>query len=101
MRMNPSSIKIRVNGGSYDTGMRKLGAILGDDTEVGCNTVLNPGTLLEKAVTVYPGITARGYYFSGTVIKESARPEGPLSLKRAGIQQEGPTGDVSPADGGA
>jgi len=80
MRMNPSSVKIRVNGHSYDTGMRKLGCIMGDNAEIGCNSVANPGTVLEKGVAVYPGTVLRGYYASGTIVKGSAPPERPPSL---------------------
>ncbi len=69
MRMNLSSVKIRVNGASYDTGMRKLGGILGDNSEIGCNSMANPGTMLGKGVAAYPGITLRGYYPSETVVK--------------------------------
>ena len=42
------------------TGMKKVGAMVGDYTEIGCNTVLNPGTVLGRNVTVYPGCSVRG-----------------------------------------
>ena len=87
MRMAPSSIKIRLNGNSYDTSMRKLGAIMGDGTEIGCNSVLNPGTVLEKGVTVYPGIVIRGYYGSGTVVKTSVPEENSLSFHLLGSEE--------------
>ncbi|MBW2058628.1 MAG: glucose-1-phosphate thymidylyltransferase [Deltaproteobacteria bacterium] len=80
MRMSPTSVKVRTNGTSHDTGMRKMGGILGDDTEIGCNSVTNPGTLLEKGVTVYPGITIGGYCRSGTVIKTSGHLGEPRSV---------------------
>lgn len=73
MRMNPSSVKIRIDANSYDTGMRKLGGILGDNTEIGCNSTANPGTILGKGVTVYPGIILRGYYPSGVIVKATAQ----------------------------
>jgi len=71
MRMNASSVKIVINGKSYDTGMRKLGAILGDRSEIGCNSTANPGTILGKGVTVYPGVVLRGSYPPGMVIRTS------------------------------
>ncbi len=43
-----------------DTGRRKLGAILGDEAEVGCNAVLNPGALLGKRSLVMPAIAFGG-----------------------------------------
>jgi acetyltransferase-like isoleucine patch superfamily enzyme len=71
MRMNPSSVRIPINGQSYDTGMRKLGAVLGDRAEIGFNSTLNPGTILGKGVMVYPGVVLRGSYPPKTVIKAS------------------------------
>lgn len=89
MRMNPSSVKIRINGTSHDTGMRKLGGILGDNTEVGCNSVVSPGTVLEKGVTVYPGITIWGYYPSGTIVKTSGPQGKSLSFAFLGGDRSG------------
>ncbi len=89
MRMNPSSVKIRIDGRIYDTGVRKLGAILGDNVEIGCNSTANPGTILEKNVTVYPGRVLRGYHPSVPVTrsqipsercKKSRRSDGPMEL---------------------
>jgi|YNPNPStandDraft_1061719.scaffolds.fasta_scaffold07567_5 NDP-sugar pyrophosphorylase family protein len=63
------TITVTVQGRKYDTGLRKFGAILGDDTQTGCNSVLNPGTLLGKQCRVYPCASVRGYHPDGTVIK--------------------------------
>lgn len=59
-----------------ETGLRKFGAILGDYVEVGCGSVLNPGTVLEPHVSVYPlsnvrGVVRRGHIFKaqGNVIQ--------------------------------
>jgi len=51
------AIRIRTREGEVDTGRRKLGAILGDGTETGCNAVLSPGTLLVPKSMVYPNTT--------------------------------------------
>jgi NDP-sugar pyrophosphorylase family protein len=50
------SISIDVGGISVDTGLRKLGAIIGDDVEIGCNSVLNPGAIIGKGTLIYPGL---------------------------------------------
>lgn len=42
------------------TNLRKFGALVGDKTEIGCNTVLNPGTVIGKSCTVYPLSSVRG-----------------------------------------
>jgi NDP-sugar pyrophosphorylase family protein len=52
------------------TGRRKLGAILGDDVAVGCNSVLNPGTIVGAATQIYTGVQLRsGVYPAGSMIK--------------------------------
>jgi NDP-sugar pyrophosphorylase family protein len=56
-------MKLRVEGEIYKTGLRKLGAILGDKTETGCNSVTSPGTLLGKASLVYPCVNVPGGFF--------------------------------------
>jgi len=64
-----SSIKVEINGTCYDTGLRKMGAIIGDNVELGCNTVTSPGTILAKGVVSYPNTSLRGYYPPGSIIK--------------------------------
>lgn len=59
-----------LNGKQYPTGLSRLGAIIGDGTQIGCNTVLNPGTLLGKRCVVYPLVSARGTYAHNQVIKK-------------------------------
>ncbi len=49
-----------VIGGEFATGLRKVGAFLGDHAEVGCNSVLNPGTVIGKGSIVYPVSCIRG-----------------------------------------
>jgi NDP-sugar pyrophosphorylase family protein len=56
---------------SLSTGMRKLGAILGDGAEVGCNAVLNPGSVIGKGSTVYPLVSWRGVLPEGSIAKSS------------------------------
>ena len=54
---------------SLSTGMRKLGAILGDGAEVGCNAVLNPGSVIGKGSTVYPLVSWRGVLPENSIAK--------------------------------
>jgi NDP-sugar pyrophosphorylase family protein len=64
------SIKIVTPDGSIvDTKLSKLGAILGDGAETGCNVVTNPGSLLGKNTLAYPNASLRGYYPPQTIIK--------------------------------
>jgi NDP-sugar pyrophosphorylase family protein len=64
------TIKIVVEGSEYDTGLSKLGAILGDDSQTGCNSVLNPGCLVGQGSLIYANLSLRkGYYPPDTIIK--------------------------------
>ena len=55
----------------YETGLRKLGAILGDNADVGCNSVLNPGTVIGRGTAVYPMTRLRGVYPENSIVKDS------------------------------
>jgi carbonic anhydrase/acetyltransferase-like protein (isoleucine patch superfamily) len=65
LRMIPGNIVIRSGNARYDTGRRKLGAILGDRTETGCNSVTSPGTLMGPRSIVYPGVAVPGGFYPG------------------------------------
>ncbi len=54
---------------AYITGLRKLGAILGDRADIGCGCVLNPGTVVGKDSRVYPLNSLRGVYPENSIIK--------------------------------
>jgi carbonic anhydrase/acetyltransferase-like protein (isoleucine patch superfamily) len=63
LKMIPGAVMIAINRKYYNTGRRKLGAILGDRTETGCNSVTSPGTLMEPGSIVYSGISVPGGYY--------------------------------------
>jgi len=69
VKLDKGAIMIRVGEREYDTGMARLGAILGDGVEVGCNVVLNPGTLVGPGTRIYPGVSLRGYFPGHHIIK--------------------------------
>ncbi|MDD5350777.1 MAG: UDP-N-acetylglucosamine diphosphorylase [Chthoniobacteraceae bacterium] len=52
------------------TGLRKFGAILGDYAEVGCNSVLSPGSLIGRGTVLYPGSQWRGVAPEGSIVKQ-------------------------------
>ena len=53
----------------YITGLRKIGAILGDHADIGCGCVLNPGTVIGKNTSVYPLNALRGVFPEGCIVK--------------------------------
>lgn len=63
---------VHVKGADFDiaTGMKKFGAMLGDYVEVGCNSVLNPGTVIGSHSNIYPLSRVRGYVPSNTIYKD-------------------------------
>ena len=52
-----------------DTGLRKFGAVIGDGADVGCNCVLNPGSLIGRRAVLYPNILWRGICPADTIVK--------------------------------
>lgn len=53
-----------------ETGLKKMGAMLGDHVEVGCNSVLNPGTIIGKGTTIYPLSCVRHVIGEGMIFKD-------------------------------
>lgn len=60
LKSDRSMVTIPVPEGRIDTELKKFGAIVGDNVEVGCNSVLNPGTVIGRNATVYPLSMVRG-----------------------------------------
>ena len=54
---------------NFETGMKKFGAMLGDEVEVGCGTVLNPGSVVGPHTNIYPLSSVRGYVPAGSIYK--------------------------------
>ncbi len=61
----------RVNGEDIETGRKKVGAMLGDFVEVGCNSVLNPGTIIGRNSMVYPTSCTRGVIPQDSIYKNN------------------------------
>ena len=60
VKSDKSLVVVRHGGEAIPTGLKKFGAMLGDDVEVGCNSVLNPGTVIGRRSNVYPLSCVRG-----------------------------------------
>lgn len=59
-RLDGQSIRVRVAGQLVETGLRKFGAMVGDRASIGCNAVVNPGSLVAKEARILPGTIWRG-----------------------------------------
>ena len=74
-------IQIPLNSEILSTGMEKLGAVIGDNVELGCNVIVCPGALIGKDVWVYPNLTVpKGYYPGGTLLVPKERK--PKSIQK-------------------
>jgi len=60
---------VKTPEGVIETGLKKFGAMLGDDVEVGCGTVLNPGSIVGRETNIYPLSMVRGYVAAGSIYK--------------------------------
>ena len=64
------TIILNIDGDVYDTGLVKMGAILGDDAQTGCNSVLNPGVILGPRTLVYANASLpKGLYPGDSIVK--------------------------------
>lgn len=71
VKADKKPVEIKCGDIKIATGLKKLGAILGDFVEVGCNSVLNPGTVIGRRTSVYPLTSARGVYPPDCIVKSS------------------------------
>lgn len=70
LKLQADIISVRTPDGEViSTGLRKFGALVGDEAEVGCNTVLNPGSILGRRSLIYPSIAWRGVLPEAMVAK--------------------------------
>ena len=78
IKSDKKPVVIRDGLEKMDTARKKVGAMLGDEVEVGCNAVLNPGTVLGKRASVYPTACARGTVPADHIMKAdgSVTPRG-------------------------
>ena len=70
VKSDKSNVTVNLENGRYETGLRKFGAILGDGTDVGCNSVLNPGTVIGRNTNVYPLSMVRSYIPPESIYKK-------------------------------
>jgi len=69
VRLDRRNVVVMTESGRHDSGLRKFGAIIGDRTEIGCNSVLSPGSVVGRDCIIYPGTQWRGQLPSGQIVK--------------------------------
>ena len=70
VKSDKTLVTVKGDGISIDTGLKKVGAMLGDNVEIGCNSVLNPGTVIGRNSNVYPTSCVRGVIPAGYIFKD-------------------------------
>lgn len=69
VKSDKTLVTVHSGGEAIETGLKKMGAMLGDFVEVGCNSVLNPGTVIGRHSNVYPLSMVRGLIPAGHIFK--------------------------------
>lgn len=70
VKSDKTPVTVKDSDIQYETGLKKMGAMLGDRVEVGCNSVLNPGTVIGRDSNVYPTSSVRGVIPAGHIYKD-------------------------------
>ena len=78
VKSDKTLVEIKVEGKIVATGLKKMGAILGDQVEVGCGSILNPGSVIGANTNIYPLSSVRGYVPGGSIYKK----QGEIATKR-------------------
>ena len=71
VKSDKTLVVVKGEGFSIETGLKKMGAMLGDNVEVGCNSVLNPGTVIGRESNIYPTSMVRGVIPAKSIYKKS------------------------------
>lgn len=71
VKSDRSLVIVKGRGERMETGRKKFGAVLGDNVEVGCNSVLNPGTVIGRSTNIYPLSSVRGVVPENSIYKGS------------------------------
>lgn len=75
VKLVSGNVTVELEGKPFDTGLRKFGALLGDSAEVGCNVVLNPGSIIGRGAMIYPNVNWRGILPANMIVKNKAEQE--------------------------
>ena len=70
VKSDKTNVTIMIGDDKIETGLKKMGAMLGNNVEVGCNSVLNPGTVIGQKTNVYPLSMVRGYVPAKSIYKK-------------------------------
>lgn len=78
VKSDKTLVVVKAGETKIETGLKKMGAVLGDGVEVGCNSVLNPGTIIGRNSNIYPVSMVRGFVPENSIYKK----QGEVAAKR-------------------
>ena len=70
VRLDHQPVSVAAPDGPISTGLKKFGAIVGDRAEIGCNSVLSPGSIIGRDTIIYPGTSWRGVLEANSIAKQ-------------------------------
>ena len=70
-KLMADNINAVIDGNVIDTGLRKFGALIGDEADIGCNAVLNPGSIIGRCSVIYPNTNWRGELKANMIAKNT------------------------------
>lgn len=70
VKSDKTPVCVNVNGNKTETGLKKFGAMVGDNVEVGCGSILNPGTVVGRESSIYPLSSVRGFVPAKSIYKK-------------------------------
>ena len=70
LKSDRSPVTVKLDDGRLATGLKKFGAVVGDNVEIGCNSVLNPGSVIGRNATIYPLSMVRGFVPENCIYKK-------------------------------
>lgn len=76
VKSDKTLVVVKAGEETFETGLKKFGAMLGDQVEVGCNSVLNPGTVIGKNTNIYPTSMVRGFVPADSIYKRQGETVG-------------------------
>ena len=69
LRNDGREIKVKIKNKVINAELRKFGALIGERTQIGCNSVSNPGSVISSDCMVWPNTTISGFFEEGSTIK--------------------------------
>jgi UDP-N-acetylglucosamine diphosphorylase / glucose-1-phosphate thymidylyltransferase / UDP-N-acetylgalactosamine diphosphorylase / glucosamine-1-phosphate N-acetyltransferase / galactosamine-1-phosphate N-acetyltransferase len=74
-KLTSGNVVVEMGGKRWETGLRKFGALIGDHADIGCNTVLNPGSIIGRGSILYPNTNWRGVLKPNSIVKNRGAQE--------------------------